>query len=185
MDDDSAWDRLYDHYGKFIYFILREMNVGANDLDDIAQNVLVELMTNLRSYDRSKGRFRTWFRRVIRNVAITHFRKSKSQARRIEGLIGNMSEDETFQESDIDEMIEREWKKYITSAAMDRVSKSYQGKAIEAFELGLQGKSAAEISHITGLKENSVYTLRKRVKKSLLFEIKSLTEDLENENAAV
>lgn len=80
---------------------------------------------------------------------------------------------------EIDSLIENEWETYITNLAMDRVKKSFQGKAIEAFELGLSGSNAAEIASTTGLSVASVYTLRKRVKRSLLLEVRSLVKELE------
>ena len=61
----------------------------------------------------------------------------------------------------------------------EMVKEVFQGQAIEVFELGLDGRSAAEIAESTGLSVASVYTLRKRVKKRLYLEIRALVAELE------
>jgi len=181
--DNEAWDKLHKLYHNFIYYILREMNVPVSDLDDVCQNVMCDLMKALESYDREKGKFRTWFRRVIKNIAIAHFRKNKALNTKHEsfGEMQMQAQQGGYKESELETLIDKEWKKYITALAMERVSKSYTGEAIKVFEMTLEGASVAEISNATGVLENTVYTYRRRVKKSLLMEIQMIQYDLENE----
>ena len=67
----------------------------------------------------------------------------------------------------------------LSELAMERVSKTYEGKAVAAFELGLEGVSVKETAQRLDINEHSVYTLRNRVKQSLLFEIRTITKELE------
>lgn len=80
---------------------------------------------------------------------------------------------------EIDALIEEEWTTYIANLAMERVRATFQGQAVKVFELGLDGLSAEQIAEQTDLTVQSVYTLRKRVKKRLYLEIRALTADLE------
>lgn len=136
-------------------------------------------MRGLPNYDREKGSFRAWVKKVIRTTALMYFRKRDSQRKHMNVLADEIPNSGMIENVEIDSLIENEWETYITNLAMDRVKKSFQGKAIEAFELGLSGSNAAEIASTTGLSVASVYTLRKRVKRSLLLEVRSLVKELE------
>ena len=179
-DDDEAWDRFVVHYRRFIIYILREIGVSDNDLDDLTQQILIGLTRNLPKYDRTRSSFRTWLGTVVRNAATSHFRKL--QCRPVDAY--DMGDELPFrgvlqQPAEIEQLIENEWATYIASQAMAQVREAFKGQAIEAFEMGLDGRSAAEIAEVTGLSVASVYTLRKRVKKRLFIEVRALTAELE------
>lgn len=179
LQDDKAWAEFVLHYRRFILYVLREMGVNSNDVEDLTQQILLALTRDLGSYDRSQARFRTWLSTVIKNAALGHFRRQKSQTTRLQIFGQEQSIEHADQSPEIMEIIEKEWTTYIASLAMDSVKKIFQGQAIQVFELGLEGLSAAKISEETGLSVASVYTLRKRVKKRLYLEIRSLTAELE------
>jgi len=178
LSDEAAWDQLFVYYGRFITFILKEIGVPAMEVEDVTQQVLVGLMNDLKTYDREKGKFRYWLRRVIKTKGYMYFRKHDAQKKREQ----RFSEEKLSkqQEAEIDTFIEHEWETYIGNLAMERVRNSFRGQAIEVFELSLEGKSAEEVAQITGLKEGTVYTLKKRVKRSLMKEVRMLVENLEN-----
>lgn len=176
--DEEAWSRFVAYYRRFIFYILREMGVSENDLDDLVQQVLIGLTKTLPQYDRTRSSFRTWFGQVIRNAAYSHFRKLQRRPSNTCELDDPIAA-ELRQPAEVDRWIEKEWATYIGNLAMGRVRKAFQGKAIEAFEMGLDGSSGAEIAEATGLSVSSIYTLRKRVKKRLYLEVRALTTELE------
>lgn len=179
VGDEEAWSHLVEHYRRFIYYILHGLNVSQSDIEDICQQVLISLMRDLPKYDATRARFRTWLSAVIRNTAISHFRKQGRHQKRVDGLRSELLIENQCQANEVDAYIEREWATYIATQAMARVRDVFQGQAIVVFELGLDGLAAAEIAEKTGLTVSTVYTLRKRVKKRLYLEILQLTEDLE------
>lgn len=179
LNDDNAWKELNKHYERFIYYILHQLNVNRSDIDDLAQQTLIILMRDLPKYDRERARFRTWLKQVIRSTALMHFRQRNSQQLKIEKLADQSQQQSRIQDPEIDQFIEEEWETYVTNVAMQRVRKEYRGQAIEVFELGLQGKPAKEIAEQTGLTTASVYTLRKRVKRSLYLEVQAVIQELE------
>ena len=178
--DDSAWEDLFKHYRNFLYYVLNDLQFDQNDIDDVAQQVMILLTRDLKDFDREKAKFRSWFGRVIRNTALMHMRK-KSTRKESPNLTPteDMNLLDSMQESEIDHVIEEEWKAYVSELAMERVSKTYEGKAVAAFELGLEGVSVKETAQRLDINEHSVYTLRNRVKQSLLFEIRTITKELE------
>lgn len=179
LHDEEAWEEFVGHYRRFIFYILNEMGVGSGDIEDVAQQVLLSLTKDLSSYDRSRARFRTWLSTIIRNAALVHFRKQNTRSKYIRVFGEEQSLDSMAQPSDIDLRIEQEWAAYVANLAMGRVKEVFKGQAIEVFELGLDGLSAAEVAEKTGLSVASVYTLRKRVKKRLYLEIRALVAELE------
>lgn len=178
-EDEDAWNRFVGHYRRFIVYVLRQLGVTENDIDDLAQQILIGLTNDLPSYDRTRSSFRTWLGAVIRNAAFSHFRKLKCRPVDTHGLWKTLPEKTFDQPTEIDRWIETEWETYISNKAMEQVRKVFTGNAINVFELGLDGHSAAEIAERTGLSIASVYTLRKRVKKRLYIEVRALTAELE------
>ena len=176
--DVQAWDQLLENYGRFIRYILRELRVPENDLPDVTQQVLIGLTRSLKNYDRARSSFRHWLGAVIRNTAISYFRQLRSRPSS-DCRLDDELQHELEQPAEIGAWIEKEWTTYLANQAMGRVRKVFKGQAIDAFEMGLDGHSAAEIAEATGLTVSSVYTLRKRVKQRLLLEVRSLTEELE------
>lgn len=178
-NDDAVWEKIVCHYRCFITYMLHKMNVSPNDIEDVAQQILILLVRDLNQYDRDRARFRSWFGSLIRNATMNYFRTQQTRANRMCSVTPDMDLLGTSHPAEIDVQIEREWAVYVGKLAMKRVRNVFQGQAVEVFELGLDGKSAADIAKQTGLSVSSVYTLRKRVKARLYLEIRSLVAELE------
>lgn len=179
VGNEHAWSEFVQNYRRFILYILVEIGVAPDDVEDITQQILLALTRDLPRYDRTRARFRTWLSVVIRNAALVHFKKQKSQRVRLEVLKVDPSISPPTPEPEIDQLIETEWSTYIANLAMDRVREVFQGEAIRVFELSLDGHSAATIAEQTKLSIASVYTLKKRVKKRLYLEIRAVAAELE------
>jgi RNA polymerase sigma-70 factor (ECF subfamily) len=179
LADEDAWEELCAHYRRFIYYILHQMGVVDYEVEDVAQQVLVLLTKNIARYDSSRARFRTWLSTVIRNAAIVHLRKQKSDQAHVNVFGQEYGLYCETLSNEIDRRIEAEWEEYVVELAMERVNDVFKGQAMTVFELGLEGVSAAEVAGQTGVTVASVYTLRKRVKKRLYLEIRALVAELE------
>lgn len=179
VGDEAAWQELVVYYRRFIAHVLRRMNVRSSDVDDLTQQVLIKLSQSLPKYDRSKARFRTWLSTIVRNTAINHFEKDSRNPSRPNALEDTEVAMHFERPAELEALIESEWATFIASTAMERVRLAFRGRAVEVFELGLQGLSADEISERTGLSVSTIYTLRKRVKQRLYTEIRSLKSELE------
>lgn len=166
-------------YRRFIFFVLGRMGVEQDDIEDLTQKVFSGLVNSLAGYDRNKASFRTWLSTVIRNTAFAYFKKKKQQEQIQMAQIESQCAPRPEESNNVEAFIKAEWGVYIASLAMERVRIQFQGKAIEVFEQGLDGVPVEETARRTGLTTASVYTLRKRVKKRLYLEIRSLTRELE------
>jgi len=177
LGDESAWSELHQIYSKFIFYVLRKMSVPETDLDDVSQQVLLALMKGVKTYDLEKGRFRSWLRSLIKRQVYAYYRSAKKVE--LADQIMLSEGEEGTQAPAIDELIDNEWKMYVTDIAITHMRAKFRGQAIEVFELDLQGLSTDEIAEKTGLSKHSVYTLRMRMQKALAVAAKSIIEDIE------
>jgi RNA polymerase sigma factor (sigma-70 family) len=180
--DDISWEEFVRVYQDYIYAIIRRMGISEHDADDLLQQVLINLWKQLpeMDYDGIK-RFRSVLSTVTKHRVIDFIRKRSSDAIRLE----EAGKDETqvyldrISLSEIDTIAEREWEVHLTNLAIEKVEPLFSGQAVKVFRMSLKGLSIAEISMAVGLKENSVYRLRNRVKVRLVQEIAQLRKELE------
>ncbi len=178
LDDDQAWARLVEEYKTFVYYLLNTLNVSLSDQDDVAQQIILHLVRDLKAYDKNKGKFRNWFSSLIRNTVLMHYRKLSRIKRREEAFSREMEfliEPERLTE----DFIQQEWEQYLTDKAIANVRTKFRGKAIEVFEMALKGDSIQQIMHATDLAETSVYKLKQRVKRAVMLEIRALVREME------
>ncbi|WOO43632.1 sigma-70 family RNA polymerase sigma factor [Rubellicoccus peritrichatus] len=180
-DNNEAWDEFVFYYQKFIYYLLNRIGVGSNDIDDLAQEILLELWKSLPTYKKEKAKFRTWLSAIVRHQAGRYLSRKIRQQKVI-----SASEHERVEFNAVDaannefeEMVNEEWGIYISNLAMKNVEKVYRGHAIEVFNMSIKGKSVESIANELGITTNTVYTLKRRVKSRLLKEIQHLKANLE------
>jgi len=177
-DDHEAFEEFVYYYKNFISMVFVKMGVNDSHVDDLKQDLLVKLWRDISKFDstRENSNFRGWLSVVIRHEVYRFFRKSKkNQTDELPDNHLNLSE-----ESEVDKMIEDEWKAYVTSLAVEKVKSYFDGNALKVFYLTLEGKNAAAIAEELDMSENSVYVLRSRVKARFQSEIRQLRMFLEN-----
>jgi RNA polymerase sigma factor (sigma-70 family) len=77
--DKRALETLCNGHQPWIYNIAFRMVLVPEDAEDITQEILIKMITNLSSYDSSKAAFRTWLYRIVVNHVINmKARKSES-----------------------------------------------------------------------------------------------------------
>jgi RNA polymerase sigma-70 factor (ECF subfamily) len=180
--DDESWEEFVRVYRRYIYAIIRSMNISEHDTEDILQQVLINLWNSLPKMDYDKiKRFRSWLSTVTKNCVTDFIRKRTRDANRLK----KAGKDETLvylksiRLPEIDAIAEREWEIHLTNLALENIESLFSGKAVAAFRLTLKGRSVEEIAKELDLKENSVYRLKNRVKDRLIQEIMHLREELE------
>jgi len=176
-NDQDAWEEFVEVYRRFIYHVLNRMNVNENDFDDMVQEVLIRLWEKLGSYDPEKARFRSWLSFVIRNIVINSFRKKNLHVEKLEQFSDSLSTKSS--KSEVEKMIEREWKMHVSNMALATIKELFSGKAVQVFEMSLQGLDNAQISVQLGIGQNSVKVLKSRVKSRYMAEVQRLITEFE------
>ncbi|MDB0068425.1 sigma-70 family RNA polymerase sigma factor [Akkermansiaceae bacterium] len=179
LKDEGAWEEIVQQYRHFILCVLNQLGVSRDNLEDLSQQILIALTQSLPRYDRNRAKFRVWLSTIVRNKAYSYFRKQYSTQRSLNRMSNESQVHGEITAPEIEVIIDREWAAYIASQAMQRVRENFQGQAVEVFEMGLDGHSAAHIAEKTKLTVATVYTLKKRVKKRLYLEIRQLSSELE------
>lgn len=182
-DDHKAWEEFEQYYREFIRMVLFQMNCNVDDHNDLVQEILLRIWKTLPelNYNRDRARFRTWLSHLIRNKVIDHFRKLKRVNQKQERVKEEVDHEKSIiSEPELVEVIQKEWEVHIVKLALNNISSLFTERAIEAFELGMEGVKTAQIAEKLGIKENSVIKLRNRVKHRLVKEIQHLREELES-----
>lgn len=172
--DEAAWKEFVDIYERYIYVVIRKMEIDAGTSEDLTQSILIKLWKKLPELDFNPeiARFRTWLSRVIYNAVVDHVRSVKRSPGQVE-----LDENHGIGPQ-INQMMDEEWENYIANLALQRIQASFKGHALEVFEMIISGIGPAKIAAKLGIQQASVRKLKNRVKARLKNEIAILRQDL-------
>jgi RNA polymerase sigma factor (sigma-70 family) len=180
--DQQSWTELVDVYRKYVYSVIRSLNISEHDADDILQHVFLKLWEKLPDMDPEEIiRFRSLLGRITKHCTIDYVRKRSTAAEKLK----QAAQDETMQYlksiqlPEIDRIAEERWEVFLANQALENVEAQFSGQAVAVFRMSLSGLGVKEIASELGLELNSVYRLRTRVKNQLILEIQHLREELE------
>ncbi len=174
--DEKAWEEFVIYYSSFIKMVLIRLGVKDPDLDDILQNILLSAWQYLSTYCYLEGqvKFRTWLSKIIKNKAISFFRKQATHNRRL----AEAKEQVSAKMPEIEKIAEMEWKRYISQLAWQNIQSKFTTEVLEVFESAMRGKSNQQIANEKSMKENSVAVYKKRFRQALHHEILRLDHEL-------
>ena len=182
VHDERAWDEFVQVYKRYIYAVIRSMNISEQDADDLFQVVVIKLLDRLPKQDISQiKRFRSWLSTVTRNCVIDFVRKRTREAEQFKTAEKEdaLSYLQRISVSDMDRIFEREWRIELTQIALENITPLFSERAIRVFRMSLKGASAVEIAEQVGLKENSIYGIKARVKDRLMLEVEAVRQAYE------
>ena len=170
--DPEAWDEFVRRYRPMIQAWCVKWGLQTSDADDVAQDVLVELMTALRKfhYDRS-GSFSAWLRTVTHH-ALCHFLNERRKQP------GQMAPNFTITDLgsarvDLIQELQRLLDRDLFGIAMRRVEKRVKPVTWEAFRLSaLEGLSGRAVAQRLRIPVAHVFVARNRVQKLLQEEVR-------------
>jgi RNA polymerase sigma factor (sigma-70 family) len=178
--DEKGWEDFVHYYRRYLYVVVRNMNLAHHDCEEIVQTVMVKVWDKLKSfqYQPSKGKFRYWLCAIAKNAVIDYIRRQQSQKRRRDGLQQQKELSlKDIELPEVEELAEKEWQNYIANLALEKVKSEFNEKHVTCFLLYSEGQSIKEISQTLDLSENSVYVYKANVQTALMKEMKRL--DLE------
>ncbi|MBF0197014.1 MAG: sigma-70 family RNA polymerase sigma factor [Planctomycetes bacterium] len=179
--DAEAWHDFVHYYKPFLLTVVGKRSVSSKDQEDLVQIILLKVWQALPGfhYDQEKAMFRTWLGTIIRNAVIDYFRSEKKHSKNKEFDELCAEFEDTKSKDRVEAMIQQEWERHVIKLALDNIRPKFSEQAMIALEMTLAGKSIEEISAALGMKENSAYKLRNRIKKSLMVEVQRLREEIE------
>ncbi|HTB98288.1 MAG TPA: sigma-70 family RNA polymerase sigma factor [Terracidiphilus sp.] len=79
--NEEAWAQFVAGHEKLIFGICYRFAGPDEDLDDLAQEALIKIWSNLRSYSPARGTLNKWVAAVTRNACVDRYRKNGKQRR--------------------------------------------------------------------------------------------------------
>ena len=179
-EEESAWKRFVELYEPVIRAYATVEGVPPGDVDDVAQDVFMRLVGIMRrdGYDRSRGRFRTYLRTVMRRVLIDRFRRLTADRAQ---LREPLDEDETqaddslshsaaSQPPDASAAFEKKWNEARFKALLEhvftRTALSEQSRAIYRANV-LEGGETGEVARRFGVTPAVVRQVKSRVNRMI------------------
>jgi RNA polymerase sigma-70 factor (ECF subfamily) len=176
-EDQKAWVDFVDYYQGFIKKVVIKMKVAQPEVDDLVQVILVAIWKNLSDFtpDSSRAKFRTWLSKIIRSKAINYFRDHSLYELRLAQVSDEYNLNGAFlSENNLEKIIEKDWRRYLTQQALKNIQSNFSGLAIEVFKRSLRGLPTEKIAQDLGIAKSSVRTLKSRVQRELIKEISNL-----------
>jgi len=171
----QAWAEFDRRYRPIIHGVAARLGLRPEDASDVAQQTISDFIRDYQrgSYDRGKGRLRTWLKGIARNRAIDVMR---TETRRLERPAGDALSDAPAK-STINELWEQEERTAIVAAAMQELRDGDTSESvIKAFELAFWRKMPVEqVAAECGMSVDSVHQARTRVVRRLNPIIKRLS----------
>ncbi|MCM8535694.1 MAG: sigma-70 family RNA polymerase sigma factor [Lentisphaeraceae bacterium] len=169
--DDFSWEEFTSAYERYIYLVVRGMNVGHHDAEDLVQSVMLAIWQKIPEfeYQPSRSKFRTWLCRITRNKVVDYIRSATSESRKVDGVVND-----EVSLPEIEQLAEREWKAHITDVAWQNIQSEFNESTLKCFELMQNDGNAKEVAAKLEISESSVYVFFKRVKDRFIKEVRRL-----------
>lgn len=178
----EAWERFARIYRPVIYRLARQRGLQDADAQDLAQQVLIAVVSAIRRWEANgeSMRFRHWLRRVARNaIANALTRQPRDRAIGGSSLLDLLNEqpqpcDET------ERQLELEYQRELFLQAADAVKANVRPETWQAFEMTvIDGHTIEAAAHELGKSIGTIYLARSRVMRRLREAIREI-EDTES-----
>ena len=154
----AGWREFYERYAPAVYRVCRLRGLGAHDGEDVVQQVMVAIAGQVDrfEYDRSRGRFRHWVRRVTENKISDLIRRRPREIGDELALAACADE-----HAETNQAWEHEWQLQDILYCMHHVAGDIAPRRLEAFRLYvLEGVSASDTAEQLGMTTGHVYVIR-------------------------
>lgn len=177
--DNEAWERFSSDYKLFIDGFLRRWGVNGADGDDIRQQMLLVVLSEIPKFVHSgrKRAFRNWLSKILRNRLKRHVRIINRRKGEIGGstflrLAAQLGDSSTA----ISKAWDHEHRQFLLSKLLDTVSRRFQWKTMQAFtSVVLDEASVGEVAAELEIEEVTVRYHVSRVLQRLRIEAEELT----------
>jgi RNA polymerase sigma factor (sigma-70 family) len=176
--DDDAWREFEALYGGLIIRYGRRYGLQLVDAEDVCQIVLAKLARSLRSfeYDPSRGRFRDYLGRAVRNAIASFFASHKPVAAMVSL---NEATEASAVDYDMDAIWQEEWAQHHYRRALATLRTQVDGRTVEIFNALLTGRSTDDIAEEFSASSAAIRKIKQRVRDRLQAIIESQIQDEE------
>jgi RNA polymerase sigma factor (sigma-70 family) len=175
--DPLAWDEFVKRYQPMIRAWCLRWGSQPTDADDVAQQVLLKLLTAMKQYRRQTGSgFRGWLKTVTHNAWIDFVASRHISVSYPESI--DSFEDSGDALEDLERQMQHAFERELLDLAMCRVQKRVKPGTWEAFRLtAVENLQGVEVGKRLEMDVSSVFVHKHRVLKLLEEEVRILKEN--------
>jgi len=74
----KAFKMMYEGCIAYVYTITKRYITNESDIPDVVQEIFARVFLSIKTFDESKGDFKSWLRRLVINQCFQHYRQGKS-----------------------------------------------------------------------------------------------------------
>lgn len=162
---NDAWSEFVRRFGPLMFRWCLQMGLTGG-ADDVVQELLIKLGSNLQKHKREKGKFRSWLYVVLKHTVCDLFAEENKRRLRLVEYQERMASNAAIKE--LEHLFAQDHRRELAASILREVKAQSPGQEWDAFHLTQeQGKSAAEAARLLAISVNTVFTYRKRVKQRI------------------
>lgn len=167
--DEVGWDEFYTMYKPLILLKAGDLRLNQSEKEELVQLVMMDFFKGSRTfiYDKSKGRFRDYLKRIIRNKAYDLMRKRQDGTVSLEAVeeYSSMPEENS---DDFGHQWDEEWRKHALNTALEDIKGTIKPETYQIFHaVAIEEVSPQEVAELFDTTVNNVYAIKFRIMKSL------------------
>jgi RNA polymerase sigma-70 factor, ECF subfamily len=174
--DAVSWELFVRTYGMAVYHFCRRRGLQESDSVDLVQEVLVQVMISIRTFDYNpnRGRFRDWLGAVTRSKLARFWRATARQDQ-----LNTAIDPDKIGAQGIDPDWTTELDAQLLRTALEVISAAFDPTNWKAFErTWIHNESAAIVAEELGIPVAQVYVAKSRISKRLADELSHLSDDI-------
>ena len=173
--DEVGWDEFYAMYKPLILLRGGDRRLNQTEKEELVQLVMLSFFNTSQTfrYDKSQGRFRDYFRRIIDNKACDLMQQ------RQDGTVSIESDDFGVGElpAEAEDRWEDEWRELVLAQAFEELKLKCEATTLQSYDYFVrQNLSAKEVANLLDIKPNAVYQHKTRVEEMLREIIRGLDD---------
>jgi RNA polymerase sigma factor (sigma-70 family) len=175
--DALAWHEFVKRYQPMIRAWCLKWGSQSSDADDVAQQVLLKLLTAMKQYRRQAGsNFRGWLKTVTHNAWLDFVTSRRISAPYPESINSFTDSSDAFE--DLEKQMQLAFERELLDLAMRRVEQRVKPNTWEAFRLtAIENLQGVEVARRLNMDVSNVFVHKHRVLKMLEEEVRVLKVD--------
>lgn len=171
--DAEAWEAFHRDYRELMVRYLRARGLQLADAEDLAQTVLVKLVTGLRAfeYDRAKGTFRGYLFKCSNSVLSDHFTRQGRLRAPVSLIDGDGLQHNVTGANGADDLLfaefEREWVDHHYRRAVARFHEAADDRTRRLLEGAITGRPVRLVAEEESMNEAAVHKAHQRIRDRL------------------
>lgn len=173
--DEIGSEEFYEMYKPLVYLRANDLHLNETEKEDLVQLVMMDFFGRSKAfvYDKTKGRFRDYFRTIIKHKAYDLMRKRHDDEVSIETIQTEV--DSIFVEGE--DRWQREWETHIKNQAVLELRNAVSPIVFQTFFWNcLKSFSPQKTAETLGISVDAVYTNKFKAMQKLNSLIKSIDE---------